>query len=66
MSAIESLSFFKERAELAGPNGFQISRAHADRTVAVVRKFLEARDSLRAARSETMSCLKPCQARAER
>ncbi|NBJ15762.1 MAG: hypothetical protein FNP40_09360 [Dehalobacter sp. 4CP] len=57
MSAIESLNFFKERVELAGPNGFQISRAHADRTVAVVRKFLESRDSLRTARQETMTCL---------
>lgn len=57
MSAVESLNFFKERAELAGPNGFQISRAHADRTVDVVRKWLMVGESLRAARSETMGCL---------
>lgn len=55
---IESLKFFQDRVELAGPNGSQVDRVKCnDRTVAVVRKWLSLNQALKAARAETMQTL---------
>ena len=55
---IESLPFFKDRVELAGPQGAAINRIKCnDRTVLLIRKWQSLNMELKAARSETMSCL---------
>lgn len=54
---IESLKFFTDRQDLAGPDGFQLGSRHKDRTVNVVRKWLSTNAALRQARSATMQTL---------
>ena len=53
---ITDLRFFKERPELAGPDGYQISRSRAaDRTTAVIRKYIDVNAALKDARQATIS-----------
>lgn len=55
---IEDLKFFKDRVELAGPDGMQINRVRAqDRTVTMVKKWQSLNVALKAARAETMTTL---------
>ena len=58
MSNVESLQFFKDRIELAGPNGGMVHPTRSqDRTVQLIKKWQAAVAALRKARSETMFCL---------
>lgn len=53
---IENLKFFKDRLELAGPDGRQINRPRADdRTTSVIRKYLNVSSALKQARQATIS-----------
>jgi hypothetical protein len=55
---IEDSNFFKDRLELAGPNGRMINRIKAqDRTVDVIRKWQSVSAALKEARAETMTCI---------
>jgi hypothetical protein len=57
MAGVESLKFFIDRLELAGPDGFQLGARSRDRTVDVIRKWQTTSAALRQARSDTMLCL---------
>ena len=54
---IENLKFFQDREALAGPDGFQLGHRHEDRTVGVVRRYLEVSTALKANRLATMETL---------
>ena len=55
MSSIEACKFYLSRKDLA--NGTHVGLASNDRTVALVRKWQQTSESLRAARAETLTCL---------
>lgn len=53
---IEDLKFFTDRLELAGPDGAMINRARAaDRTTAVIKKWIAVSGELKQARQATIS-----------
>jgi hypothetical protein len=53
---IETLRFFQDRLDLAGPDGAMIHRARAaDRTTAVIRKYIDVNSALKDARQATIS-----------
>jgi septal ring factor EnvC (AmiA/AmiB activator) len=54
---IEDLQFFRDRVELAGPDGYQLGHRSKDRTVAVVKRWMAVSSDLKKARSETMQTL---------
>lgn len=54
MSSIEACKFYLSRKDLA--NGAHVGLASSDRTVALVRKWQQTSESLRAARAETLTC----------
>jgi len=56
MSEIESLKFFRDRVELAGPDGHAINRVKSkDRTVSLVRKWMAIASALKDFRQSTTS-----------
>ena len=54
---IENLKFFKDRLELAGPDGYQMGIRSKDRTVIPVKKWMAVSAALRQARADTMTTL---------